>query len=173
MKLKLVKTLWGVDGVEDPEKWDAIFAKIKAEGFEAIEAITLAWRTDKEKFCSLLEKHGLSLICQIHTTGGDIDKATGEYQYCTSNKLHEHLASFRALCQSAPASAKADPHQQPLGPRLVGQRREGGGVSQEGHHDRTGPRRAGRARDPPPAPPLLSVRRSGATRHARAREAQD
>ena len=97
MKLKLVKTLWGVDGVEDPEKWDAIFAKIKAEGFEAIEAITLAWRTDKEKFCSLLEKHGLSLICQIHTTGGDIDKATGEYQYCTSNKLHEHLASFTRL----------------------------------------------------------------------------
>ena len=95
--LKLAKTLWGVEGATDPECWDSLFARIKAEGFEAVEAITLAWRADKAKFCAALEKHGLSLICQIHTTGGDIDKETGEYQYCTSNKLHEHLASFTRL----------------------------------------------------------------------------
>ena len=95
--LKLVKTLWGVDDAADPEKWDALFARIKAEGFSAVEAITLAWRADKAKFCSLLEKHGLSLVCQIHTSGGDVDPKTGEYLYCTSNKLHDHLASFTRL----------------------------------------------------------------------------
>ena len=52
-------------------------------------------------FKSLLEKHGLALICQIHTTGGDLDPKTNEYRYCTSNKLHAHLASFVQLAAEA------------------------------------------------------------------------
>ena len=99
MTLKLAKTLWGVDEAGDTSKWDALFARIKAEGFEAVEAIAPTWRMDKELFTTLLAKHGLSLICQIHTCGGDI--VDGEYVYCKSNKLHEHLASFVALTREA------------------------------------------------------------------------
>ena len=90
-KLKVAKTLWGVPEAADPKKWDGLFARIKAEGFDGVEAITLVWRADTELFKELLKKHGLELICQIHTTGGDLDKA-GEYVYLSSNKLHDHLA---------------------------------------------------------------------------------
>jgi hypothetical protein len=93
--LRLAKTLWGVPEATDPSKWDALFARIKAEGFEAIEANRMTWNLDKDKFCSLLQAHGLNLICQIHTTGGEMKD--GVYQYCTSNKLHDHLASFVKL----------------------------------------------------------------------------
>lgn len=103
MKLRLAKTLWGVDDAADPERWDALFGRIKAEGFEAVEAITLVWRIDKDRFRALLDKHGLELICQIHTTGGGTNAETGEYEYCTSNKLHDHLASFVALTAEAAA----------------------------------------------------------------------
>ena len=101
--LKLAKTLWGVDEAADPDKWDALFARIKGEGFSAVEAITLVWRKDPKRLRELLDKHGLDLICQIHTTGGDLDAKTGEYLYCTSNKLHEHLASFVKLVSEAAA----------------------------------------------------------------------
>ena len=101
MQLKVAKTLWGVDEAVDPKNWDALFARIKAEGFDAVEAIAPTWRADKQLLRSLLDKHGLELIAQIHTTGGDIDAATGEYLYCTSNKLHDHLASFTALTAEA------------------------------------------------------------------------
>ena len=50
----------------------------------------------------MLKKHGLQLICQIHTSGGYLDPATG-YVYCSSNKLHDHLASFVKLTAEAKA----------------------------------------------------------------------
>ncbi|KAL1508442.1 hypothetical protein AB1Y20_004545 [Prymnesium parvum] len=103
MSLKLVKTLWGVLEAGDTAKWDALFARIKAEGFEAVEAITLTWRMDSQLFLSLLRKHGLSLVCQIHTTGGSINEETGEYEYCTSNKLNDHVVSFVSLATEAAA----------------------------------------------------------------------
>ena len=93
--LKLAKTLWGVPEAADPAKRDALFARIKAEGFDAVEAVAPCWRNETATFCELLKKHGLSLICQIHTTGGDMKD--GVYQYCTSNKLHDHLGSFVRL----------------------------------------------------------------------------
>jgi sugar phosphate isomerase/epimerase len=101
--LKLAKSLWGVPEANDPAQWDALFSRIKAEGFDGVEAITLTWRQDKDRFTSLLQKHGLALICQIHTAGGDIDAKTGAYQYCRSNKLHDHLASFVKLTSEAKA----------------------------------------------------------------------
>jgi len=101
MPLKVAKTLWGVPEADDPAAWDSLFARIKAEGFDAVEAITLVWRKDPKLFKSLLEKHGLALICQIHTTGGDVDPKTNEYRYCTSNKLHDHLGSFVKLAAEA------------------------------------------------------------------------
>ena len=93
--LLLAKTLWGVDGADDPSRWPTLFARIKSEGFSAVEAIAPAYR--QPGFCKAVEDAGLQLICQIHTTGGDIDKATGEYLYCTSSKLHDHLGSLTRL----------------------------------------------------------------------------
>jgi len=93
--LKLCKTLWGVDGADDPARWSALFQRIKTEGFDAVEAIRPVYMM--QGFCAALQTAGLSLICQIHTTGGDIDETTGEYIYLTSNKLHDHLASFVKL----------------------------------------------------------------------------
>ena len=101
MTMKLAKTLWGVDEAGDTSKWDALFARIKAEGFDAVEAIAPTWRMDAALLTTLLAKHGLSLICQIHTCGGDV--VDGQYVYCKSNKLHEHLASFVALTREAAA----------------------------------------------------------------------
>ena len=97
--LKLAKTLWGVDGADDPAEWPTLFEKIKSQGFEAVEAIRPVYT--KPGFCAALETAGLSLICQIHTTGGDIDAKTGNYVYLTSNKLHDHLASFVKLVSEA------------------------------------------------------------------------
>ena len=103
--LKVAKTLWGVDEAADTGKWDALFARIKAEGFDGVEAIALTWRADPALFTSLLTKHGLALICQIHTTGGDI--VDGEYVYCSSCKLEDHIASFKALTQSPTLASPA------------------------------------------------------------------
>ena len=100
--LLLAKTLWGVDGADDPSRWPTLFARIKSEGFSAVEAIAPAYR--QPGFCKAVEDAGLQLICQIHTTGGDIDKATGEYLYCTSSKLHDHLDSLTRLA-TEPANA--------------------------------------------------------------------
>jgi hypothetical protein len=103
--LKVAKTLWGVDEAADTGKWDALFARIKAEGFDGVEAIALTWRADPALFTSLLTKHGLALICQIHTTGGDI--VDGEYVYCSSCKLDDHIASFKALTLSPTLASPA------------------------------------------------------------------
>ena len=93
--LKVAKTLWGVDEATDTGKWDALFARIASEGFDGVEVIAPTWRADPALLTSLLTKHGLALICQLHTTGGDI--VGGEYVYCSSCKLDDHVASFEAL----------------------------------------------------------------------------
>ena len=43
MLLKLIRTMWGAPGAEDPQQWDTLFAKIKAEGFYGIEAAEGMW----------------------------------------------------------------------------------------------------------------------------------
>jgi len=32
-ELRLIKSLWGVDHIEDPSKWTHIFGRIKEDGF--------------------------------------------------------------------------------------------------------------------------------------------
>ena len=54
--LKVAKTLWGVDEAADTGKWNALFARIKAEGFGGVEAIAPTWRADPVLLTSLLEK---------------------------------------------------------------------------------------------------------------------
>ena len=103
-RLKLSKTLWGVPEAGwvtyDTRQWDALFARIKAEGFDGIEAIRPFYTFDPAALNELLEKHQLELLCQIHTTGGRFDEH-GEFVYCSSNKLGDHVASFEELCSEA------------------------------------------------------------------------
>eukprot|EP00658_Telonema_sp_P-2_P047365 TRINITY_DN3602_c0_g1_i2.p1 TRINITY_DN3602_c0_g1~~TRINITY_DN3602_c0_g1_i2.p1 ORF type:complete len:345 (-),score=97.77 TRINITY_DN3602_c0_g1_i2:58-1092(-) len=98
--LRLSKTLWGVPEADHPEMWDGMFQRIKAEGFDGVEAIRPFYTRDPALLRQLLDKHDLSLIIQIHTTGGGFS-ANGEYEYCTSNKLDDHCRSFSALCTEA------------------------------------------------------------------------
>jgi hypothetical protein len=32
-ELRLIKTMWGVEGIDDSSKWAEIFARVKADGF--------------------------------------------------------------------------------------------------------------------------------------------
>ena len=58
MEMRLVKTLWGVNGSMDPSKWDQIFGKIAGMGYRAVETIELVWALDSGLFKTLLDKHG-------------------------------------------------------------------------------------------------------------------
>lgn len=99
MKLVLSKTLWGVD-LQDEILWDSIFARIKADGFAAVESIGLTWRSNPDLFKSLLKKNDLKLIVQIHTNGGYISD-TGGYVYCANCVLSDHVTSFRTQLEDA------------------------------------------------------------------------
>lgn len=74
-----------------------LFTRIKDEGFGAVEAVPPAFRGGALKKC--LDKHGLVLIAQIHTTGSWVDE--NGYNYCTSNKLKDHMESFETLAREA------------------------------------------------------------------------
>lgn len=94
MELKYSKTLWGVSAALDPENWDKLFERIRFEGYSAIESIPIGWRVNRTLFKELLKKHHLVLIAQIHTTGGYI--LNGNYIYCLSTKVEDHVVSFRS-----------------------------------------------------------------------------
>lgn len=94
MELKLVKSLWGIEP-ETGDGFDPLFARIVSAGFQAIELERPTWQLDQKKLKAALEKHGLSMICQIHTCGGWMDG--DEYVYCESNKVADHIASFAKL----------------------------------------------------------------------------
>lgn len=96
MKLVLAKTLWGVEGMDEEDRWDSIFERIKGDGYSMIECLSIfTFGGDAargEKLHSLASKHGLKIICQVHTSGGYFkDK---EYVYCGSYELQAHLDSL-------------------------------------------------------------------------------
>lgn len=94
MELRLVKTLWGVDDAAHPERWPALFARIKAEGFAAIECPFITWMQDEAAFTAARKAAGLDLVVQVHTTA-KVD-ATG-FHYMTSRALDDHTASLDAM----------------------------------------------------------------------------
>ena len=57
--------------------------RILAPHTQAVELITLGWRSETDKLIELLDKHQLALICQIHTCGGYISEGQG-FIYCDS-----------------------------------------------------------------------------------------
>jgi sugar phosphate isomerase/epimerase len=98
MKLLIGKTLWGVDA--HPGNWDEVFAKIKAEGYEAVECVPVfSFRSDAVLFKQLLAKHDLKLIVQVHTNGGYFKD--GAYIYCLNSDKEQHLESFESQVKEA------------------------------------------------------------------------
>jgi len=95
MKLVMAKTMWGVDGSDEEEKWESIFQRVKEDGYTMIECtapFSFGGSPERgEKFATLAAKHGLRIICQIHSTGGFFKDT--EYVYCSSFELDHHLAS--------------------------------------------------------------------------------
>ena len=65
-KLCVGKSLWGVAEAGDPDKWDDMLTRIKAEGYTLVESI-LIFDVNKYRalFRQLLDKHGLELVVQV------------------------------------------------------------------------------------------------------------
>ena len=98
MKLEIGKTLWGVDA--NPSNWDTVFARIKNEGYKAIECVAaFSFQSDPPLFKQLLKKHDLKLIVQIHTNGGYFKD--GAYVYCLNCDKDQHLASLQSQVKEA------------------------------------------------------------------------
>lgn len=101
-KLKLIKTLWGVD---DPAS-SQLFNSIKDEGYDGVEVIRLAW--NEETLVQDLNVAGLSMVCQVHTAGGYLKD--GEYVYCGEYSLEAHKKDFAEQlleCATVIAQVKA------------------------------------------------------------------
>jgi hypothetical protein len=108
-KLKLIKTLWGIEEPISP----TLFESIRKEGYHGVEVIRLAWRQNNNNdnnnnnneissahnnpnplLVESLNKAGLEVVCQIHTAGGYLDSG-GEYVYCGEYDVSAHKTSFQ------------------------------------------------------------------------------
>jgi len=98
---RVLKTLWGVpefdSGFDAPgptwnaDAWDRVLAKIKADGFDGVECVAEMLDRERHRFCTLTEKHGLVIVCQIHTCRYPIQSAA----------VAAHLEAFRTLLEIA------------------------------------------------------------------------
>jgi sugar phosphate isomerase/epimerase len=90
-KLKLIKTLWGIDEAVSP----SLFQSIRDEGYHGVEVIRLAWMNQSEEttLVSSLNQSGLAVVCQIHTSGGFL--RDNEYIYCDAHDVSHHKNDFR------------------------------------------------------------------------------
>jgi len=91
-----VKTLWGMEEAGDVAKWDGLFASIAAKGYAGIEGIRPFWQLNPDLLVELLNKHGLALVCQLHTCAV---VEGSEFKYQTSSKLEDHKQSFTELVE--------------------------------------------------------------------------
>ena len=97
MTLKLIKTLWGIDEPISP----SLFESIRQEGYHGVEVIRLAWQDDTAAttLVQALNAAKLSVVCQVHTTGGFLRGGSGndvpEYVYCDDYDVANHVISFQ------------------------------------------------------------------------------
>jgi hypothetical protein len=68
VKISFIKTLWGVTESmgNSPSGYDALFARIKAEGFDGIET-PVSLVDDAQAFVAALQKHSLCYVAMINT----------------------------------------------------------------------------------------------------------
>ena len=92
-KQLLILTTWGLDFSKE-DRWSEELQRIEDAGYDAIEAVPIFnYSTNPQGFRSILEEVGLGLIIQIHTDGGYFED--GEYVYCKSCSLENHLDSMK------------------------------------------------------------------------------
>jgi hypothetical protein len=68
VKISFIKTLWGVTEMmgNSPSGYDALFSRIKAEGFSGIET-PVSLVEDVSAFLAALEKHNMCYVAMINT----------------------------------------------------------------------------------------------------------
>ena len=98
MSLKLVKSMWGVDELADPALRKTMFARVVAEGYEAVDMHAVCWR--HPGVLDDLHTAGLALVATIHTTSV-CDAGFEGFKVMTAWGVHEHLASFTMLANEA------------------------------------------------------------------------
>jgi sugar phosphate isomerase/epimerase len=102
MKVIYCKTLWGVtkEMGNSPSGYAALFARIKADGFTAIE--TPYWLIeDPAAFRAALDATGLHYIAMINTCLPDLTRPPGATHALPSQALADHIASFEAQLAGA------------------------------------------------------------------------
>jgi sugar phosphate isomerase/epimerase len=98
-RFQLFKTMWGVPEVADPAQWESLFQRIRADGFDGIEAphgvatAPFPFHSDIAEFRRLMDLHGLRLVVLVPTCGYPLGADT----------VDAHIASFRKLCTEAMA----------------------------------------------------------------------
>jgi len=97
-KLRSIKTLWGADGADDPKQWKSLFARIKAEGFDAVETLPIIWLMPG--FMDALKEAGLEFVAQMHTSS-TVRNGFAGFRYITSSSVKDHLASLKELSLDA------------------------------------------------------------------------
>jgi len=80
MKVKLVRSLWGVS-----DGWETSFPRIKGVGYAAIECVPPP-ADQRERFTSLLKQHRLGYVALIYTTG---------------TTVQDHITSFKTKISDA------------------------------------------------------------------------
>jgi sugar phosphate isomerase/epimerase len=81
---------------DDPTQWDAVFKRIKADGFDGIET-DVRFGEHLAHFTEMREKHGLELIGHLKTDDWS-NPAT------MSIAVDDHIASFRRLATGCKAA---------------------------------------------------------------------
>ena len=83
VKLSFIKTLWGVTEQmgNTASGYDALFARIKSEGFSGIET-PVSVIEDVPAFVAAVEKHGLSYVAMINTCTFAPDSASSGLEVC-------------------------------------------------------------------------------------------
>lgn len=94
IKVGFIKTLWGVtpEMGNTSKGYDALFARIKSEGFIGVET-PISMVEDKKAFGTALQKHGLKYVAMINTCTFNPDPI------CAG--VDEHVNSFRRLVREA------------------------------------------------------------------------
>lgn len=104
----IVKTLWGCEGLDDPNQWESLLRRVVDDGFDAVEVPALPFLLDNAtQWKSELAKHNLQFIMQLHTCGyrARVQDGTAallnDQGFVPSCSVTEHIASFRSQLQAA------------------------------------------------------------------------
>jgi len=96
MKLKLLRTMWGVLDFAKPEEysWEPLFKRLKEEGYAGIEipfGPFFPFQSNPKLAKELLQKYNLEVVGQVHTCSYPI----------SSYKVSDHLDFFKTQVSAA------------------------------------------------------------------------